>query len=601
MTILQALDSYYGRMARRGEAEPPGFSREKISFAVFLSPEGEPVRVRDLREATGKKRLPQLLSVPQAVTRTVGIKPNLFWDKTAYVLGRTAGEGRRSAEEHASFKAENLALIGDADDEGLAAFRCFLASWTPDRFDSAPFQADMLDGNIVFALEGDSRYLHEGDAVRHLLATRANSERPAGLCLVTGAHAPLARLHPSVRGVEGAQSSGAALVSFNRDAFTSYGKAQGDNAPTSEVAAFRYGAALNRMLDRGSRNKLARPVGDATIVYWADTSDTVNDEQAEHAETFFGWMVSPPDDDTERAKLGDALRKLAEGRPLEDAAPQIAAGTRLHVLGLSPNAARLSVRFWLSDDFSVFAGRLAEHYQDLSLNPSPWRKPPALRFLLMKTVALQEKPENVPPLLAGEVMRAVLSGSAYPRTWLAAVIARLRAGDDPATGWHAAVIGAVLARQARKNNQNSPGYDPAKDVPMSLNRESTDQAYTCGRLFAMLETAQRSALGRHINATIRDRYMGAASATPASIFPLLVRNAQNHLGKLRKEGKGGWLEREIEDIQNKIKDAYPRSLKLEQQGKFFLGYYHQRKAQFAKASEIGEADDSDEQGTDDAE
>jgi CRISPR-associated protein Csd1 len=602
MTVLQALDKYYERMVTRGDAEAPGYSREKIGFAVLLSPQGEPVRVRDLRERAGKKAVPRLLEVPASVTRTVGIKPNLLWDKTAYCLGRTAGEGRRTADEHARFKADNLAAIARANDPGLVAFARFLESWLPARFDAAPFDPDMLDSNIVFALDGDTVYLHQREASRGLVAAREGSATATAPCLVTGMSAPVARLHPAIKGVEGAQSSGALLVSFNLDAFTSYGKDQGDNAPTSQAAAFRYGAALNRMLDRGSRNRLAGRLGDASVVYWADTSDTVNDAAASQAELLFGWLAAPPDDDSERAKLGDGLTRLAQGRPVADAMPGVVPGTRFHVLGLAPNAARLSVRYWLTDSFDVFAARLASHYGDLRLEPRAWKKEPALRTLLLKTTALQEKPENVPPVLAGEVMRAVLTGSAYPRSWLAAVIARLRAGDDPSTGWHAAVIRAVLARGARLKHHDDPNYDPSKDVPMSLNRQSTDPAYTCGRLFATLESAQRSALGGKVNATIRDRYMGAASATPASIFPLLLRNAQNHLGKLRKDGKGHWLERDLEEIQDKIEDdQFPKSLKLEQQGKFFLGYYHQRRAQFAHGKEAGETNDQNEEGSQDGE
>ena len=593
MSILQSLDRYYDRMAARGEAEPQGYSREKISFAVLLSPDGKPTHVRDLRRQEGRKPLPALLAVPSLPgKRTVAIVPNMLWDKTAYVLGCTAGEGRRTALEHERFKLENHALVRGSNDLGLIAFAHFLETWRPEHFGAAPFSRDMLDTNIVFALDGDRQYLHEREAARRLLATaRAGGDVPVRTCLVTGMEAPVARLHPQIKGVDGAQTSGAALVSFNLDAFTSYNNAQGDNAPTSEEAAFRYGQALNRMLDRGGKNRLPRTIGDATVVFWADTSEAVDETQAEAAETNFAWLISPPEDDSERAKLSDRLHDLMRGRPLSELDPKVVPGTRFHVLGLSPNAARLSVRFWLTDSIDAFAARLAQHHADLAVDPLPWHKPPSLHYLLLKTSALQQKPENVPPLLAGEVMRAILSGGLYPRTWLAAAIARLRAGDDPSTGWHAAAIRAVLARQSRFAQGAAP--------PMSLNRESEDPAYNCGRLFATLETAQRSALGGTVNATIRDRYMGAASATPASVFPLLIKNAQNHLSKLRKDGKGGWIERELDEIQDKFafteQGGYPRSLKLEQQGRFFLGYYHQRKAQFVKAKQHGETITADEE------
>jgi CRISPR-associated protein Csd1 len=345
------------------------------------------------------------------------------------------------------------------------------------------------------------------------------------------------------------------------------------------------------MLDRTSRNRLSRPIGDATVVFWADTSDAVNEEAARAAEEdFAGWFDPSPDrnrddDRAEAAKLRDQLERVAEGRP-QLADPRLAPGTRFHVLGLAPNAARLAIRYWLDDEFETFARQLKDHYDDLRIEPLPWpAKPPSIARLLVKTTALQEKYENIPPLLAGEMARAVLSGGRYPRTLLTATITRLRAGDDPGAGWHAAAIRAVLARDFRKGHTT-------EEPPMSLNRESPDPAYQLGRLFAALETAQRAALGK-VNATIRDRYMGAASATPAGVFPLLVRGAQSHLGKLRKDGKGGWLEREIEEISDHIGDAYPRSLKLEAQGRFFLGYYHQRKAQYAGRPEA----EDDENGS----
>jgi CRISPR-associated protein Csd1 len=572
MSVLQALDGYYARMAARGEAEAPGWSREKISFAVVISSQGGPVECLDLRQQSGKKLVPRLLGVPAAVKRTVAILPNLLWDKTAYALGRTGGAGRRTVEEHAAFRALHAEVLAEASDPGLTALRRFLEGWRPERFDSSPFSAEMLDANIVFALDGEQGFLHEREAARRLVEARLGGDGPRGLCLVTGADAPLQRLHPVIKGVEGAQSSGAALVSFNLDAFTSYGKQQGENAPTSEAAAFRYGTALNRLLDAGSRNRLARPLGDATVAFWADASAA-----AEVAETLFSRLADPPPpeadglerDADETAKLRDALARVAEGRPVSALDPKLEEGVRFHVLGLSPNAARISVRFWLSDTFQHFAEALARHYADLQIEPQPfrWGTPgPSVARLLLRTTALQEKFDNIPPLLAGEVTRAVLMGAPYPRTLLAAALMRLRAGDDPGSGWHAAAIRAVLARTNRKETP-----------PVGLHREYDNAAYQLGRMFAMAEIAQRMALGK-VNATIRDRYFGAASATPASVFPLLLRGMQHHVARLRKDGKGGFIEREMDQIAGQLPPELPRSLRLEEQGKFVIGYYHQRKA-----------------------
>jgi CRISPR-associated protein Csd1 len=589
MTVLQALDRYYDRMAARNEAEAPGYSREKISFAIVISAEGEPIQLLDIRQAAGRRMVPRLLEVPAAVKRTAGILPNLLWDKTSYVLGRTAGAGRRTAEEHTAFKAANLAMLDSASDEGLIALRRFLEAWSPARFDATPFTPEMLDANIVFRLDGELGYVHQRDAARWLIEPRIGGDGPIGFCLVSGVEAPLRRLHPSIKGVEGAQSSGASLVSFNLDAFTSYGKEQGANAPVSEAAAFRYGGALNRMLDRGSSNRVARPIGDASVVFWADTSGVVDETAAKAAEDAFGaWFDQPAegsqgaDDASEAAKLRDALDLLANGRPIQNLGLGLVPGTRFHVLGLAPNAARLSVRYWLDDSFDAFAARLADHYRDLSIEPAPWgAKPPSVQRLLVKTTALQEKFDNIPPLLAGEVMRAVLGGSRYPRTLLSAAIVRLRAGDAPWTGWHAAAIKACINRSEEEN------------VPMALEPDNPSAAYQLGRLFAVLESAQYAALGR-VNAPISTRYYGSASATPARVFGPLLRGLRHHVADALKQGRGGWIDGKVGEIIAKLPPNLPPTLRLEDQGRFAVGYYHERAA---RRSRTDETDPSEEEAT----
>ena len=573
MTVLQSLHRYYDRMAARGEVDASEFSREKISLRVVLSPEGAVRRVLDIREL-GKKRMPQMLNVPAAVKRTVAILPNRFWDKTSYALGRTAGPGRRTAEEHAAFKTTTLALIGESNDPGLLALRRFLETWQPEDLDAHGLAPELMGSNVVFQLEDELRDIHARDAARVLLG-RAPADAAGHPCLISGVVAPIVALHPSIKGVWGAQSSGASLVSFNQKAFESYGKEQGDNAPSSEAAAARYGGALNRMLDRNSRNRLPRPLGDAAVVFWADTSDTVDETAAAAAEDWAAVMLEPPADDASEAKrVGEALALLAAGRPLTQAAPGLEPGTRFHVLGLSPNAARLSVRFWFDDTFDAFAERLAEHYAAVHIEPAPWRdKPPSVSRLLVRTTALLEDFKNIPPLLAGEVMRAILSGTPYPRAWLAASIVRLRAGDDPATGWHAAVARAVLART---RSEETP--------PVSLEPENPDPAYQLGRLFAVLEAAQREALGQKINATVADRYYGAASATPARVFGPLLRGARNHIADATKRNKGFWINARLEQIIGRLGPDLPRTLRLEDQGRFAIGYYHERASRPRKSA-----------------
>jgi CRISPR-associated protein Csd1 len=592
VSVLQALNRYYDRLESRGEADPIGWGKAQISWAIEVSLEGETEAVIDLREMQGRTLRAKHLSVPAPVTRTVGIRPNLLWDKTSYVLGRTApkedGKQDRSPEEHTAFKYEMLTLIGAIDDPGLVALRRFLEQWKPSQFDQLPFKPDMLDANVVFRLSGDHGFIHERPVARALIAARrAESSEGAAFCLVSGARAPVQRLHPTIKNVDGAQSSGASLVSFNRSAFTSYGKTQGDNSPTSEDAAARYGLALNAMLARGSPNRLRRGIGDATVVFWADASGPDSEHSARAAEDFFaaifdGGEDSPPDSDPgETLKLQKTLQALAEGRG-QELAPHLRENVRFHVLGLSPNAARLSVRFWLDQTFGDFAKALSRHAQDIAILPTPWRgKPPSLWRLLIETTALLRESKNVPPLLAGELGRAVLEGRPYPRAWLQAAIIRLRAGDSPARGWHAAAIKACINR-----NPNE------KDLPVALDPDHPSSAYQLGRLFAVIESAQREALGK-VNSSVADRFYASASSTPARVFPSLLRGARNHAADARKRGKGGWIESKLNDIIARLPADLPRTLRLEDQGRFAVGYYHERAFRTPKSETVADIAEHD--------
>ena len=546
-----------------------------IPASEFLTPLCYPrkasrLNVQSLLITSGKRPQPRLLAVPQAIKRTSGIAANFLWDKTSYVLGASARDSRRIAGEHAAFKTLHAAALVETEDDGLVALRTFLTQWTPKRFEAPPFFSDMLDTNLVFRLDGDSerRFLHERPAAERLVEARmAEATGDTGLCLVTGKEVPIARLHPSIKGVQGAQSSGASIVSFNLDAFASFGKSQGKNAPVSQRAAFGYGAALNSLLERESQNRLR--IGDATTAFWAEAA-VGGETEALAAETLFAMLADPPTDEQEAQKVGDVLSAIAAGRPVEDAVPEVRGDTRFYVLGLSPNASRISVRFWHADTIGGLVKRIGEHWSDLRIEPTPWKTPPAIWRLLYETAA-QRKSDNILPLLGGALTRAILTGGRYPHALLATTVMRIRADHD-VNGLRAAICKACLARDFRL------GFEK-EDVPVSLNPNEPNAAYRLGRLFAIYESVQRAALGR-INATIKDRYFGAASATPASIFPMLERNSAHHLSNLRKGDKGGlahWFEREIDQIFSGLDaTAFPRSLRLQEQGRFVLGYHHQR-------------------------
>lgn len=581
MTILPALNAYYDRLAGRGEVPPFGYSTEGISFALVLAPDGTVVEVKDLRTPAGRKPTPRPVTVPQSFKRP-GTTPRSFflWDNTKFVLGlgvdKATGDRIRFDAHHSAFRDRHRELLSGSNDEGLVALLRFLEGWISDTFDPPLFDDEMLDQNLAFILDGDRqddgrpRFLHDRPAARRIWEMQAAEASGAvQTCLVTGNAAPAARLHPSIRGVLGAQPMGASLVSFNLDAFTSYGKEQGANAPVSEAAAFAYGTALNALLARDSRKRTQ--IGDATTVFWAEASHG-HEPAAQTAEDLLAQLLAPPppDDTQEARRIRDVLAMVKQGRAVSDIDPSLDADTRFFILGLAPNSARLAVRFWHQDRFGDLVARIGEHWRDLDVAPYPWRTAPSAWALLLET-ALQRKAENIPPLLGGELMRAILTGGRYPRSLLSAVLLRIRA-DGAVTGERAAICKACLCRDARM------GFEK-EDVPVGLNRDEKNPAYRLGRLFAVLENVQRSALGR-INATIRDRYFGAASATPASVFPFLLRNANHHLAVLRKKnGTGGlayWFEAEIGQILNGIDMDFPRSLRIQDQGRFAVGYYHQR-------------------------
>ncbi|MDO5609599.1 MAG: type I-C CRISPR-associated protein Cas8c/Csd1 [Pseudomonadota bacterium] len=606
--ILGALNDYYQRLledAKSGIALP-GYSQEKVSFGIVLSAQGEVVEVIDLREDGGKKKFPALLSVPQPEKRTAGVRSNFLWDKTSYVLGISASS-KRSEQEHAAFKARHVDALADCDDAGLSALRSFLERWQPEHFQGhskfAPFGDDFIDSNVVFRLQGDDKssaeltWLHQRAAAKRLWEKQQGGADAAALssCLVTGEAAPIARLHPAIKGVAGAQSSGASIVSFNLDAFSSYGKQQGENAPVSESAAFAYTTALNHLLRRDASNRQRVQIGDATVVFWAQAAQS---EAADEAEDLLAGFFSPGDEDAQATtRLREALEQVRNARPLRELGCHLDDGTRIHVLGLAPNASRLSIRFWETVSLGQFASRLAQHFDDMALQPPAWRRPPTPYALALATAPIYpgKKPssDDISPLLAGELTRAILTGTRYPRSLLGALVMRFRA-DGNITALRVALCKAVLVRNARLDHPHTT----FKEFLVSLDQDCTDIGYLLGRLFSTLENIQRAALGGQVNATIRDRYYGGASATPASIFPVLLRNAQNHFSKLRKQkpGLAVTLQKEIGKVMDALPTSFPRSLPIEEQGRFAIGYYHQEQSRFAGLAEAAEITETESEG-----
>lgn len=590
--ILQALHHYYQR--RQADPDPArrlpafGLEQKEIGFILEIDAGGTLKNIVDARQQLGKKRVGTSYLVPQGVKRASGIAANLLWDNAEYVLAlpdtkkleaarEKGGENEylaRLADMQQAFR-DRIASLPDAvrADDGLRGVAAFLSSDPSGQASRFAACADIAASNPVlsFRLIDDTELVCQRPGVAPHLTVGGDSadaegeaEPPAeAMCLVTGTVAPIKRLHAAIKGVWGAQTAGANIVSFNLDAFTSYAKSQGANAPVSEVAAFAYTTALNSLLQRDSAQRVQ--VGDASTVFWAQKPDPIEDELAD----IFGGD-DDPDAHTEQVKaLFAAVRSggFDGGRGENE----------FFVLGLAPNAARIAVRFWHAAPLRDVARRVTCWFDDLDIARGNNDPPYPSLFRLLTAVAVQGKADNIPPRLGGDLVRSIFTDAPYPATWLNAAVQRCRA-ERQVTYLRAAIIKACLLRADRaRNNTDEP--QPGELRPM-LDTANPSAAYRLGRLFATLEKIQEEA-SPGLNATIRERYYGAASSTPVAVFTTLLRLKNHHLAKLGSKGRVVTLERLLGEIMGGI-DEFPAHLSLPDQGRFAIGYYHQRQDFFTK-------------------
>ena len=578
--ILQALNDYYQRRQRSQSPKDrlPAFGLEEkeIPFVIEIDAEGRLVNLVDTRTLEGKRKIGQRFLVPQGVKKTSGVAANLLWDTIEYVLGvDTKGKPERVAEQHAAFRARLEALSEDAlKDEGIQAILAFFNGTDLKQLETLPVWPDILAANpiMTFRLHGDVELVCQRPAVVAATTLTTAEGKADGICLVSGNAAEIERLHTAIKGVWGAQTSGANIVSINNKneggnnsgqtpAFSSYGKQQGFTSPVGKPAVFAYTTALNHLLVRDSRQRIQ--VGDASTVFWA--------EQAHDLETALPDLFGePPKDDPNRG--ADALKVLYQAAQ-SGKFTLGEADTRFYVLGLAPNAARIAIRFWETAPAHKLAQRIARHFDDIKIARTPHDPEHLSLFRLLTALAVQGKTDNIPPNLGGEVMRAIMEGLPYPASLLNLAVQRCRAEQKP-TYARAAVIKASLNRLIHRTKNE-------KEFMVMLDPTNTHPAYLLGRLFATLEKIQEEA-SPGLNATIRDRYYGAASSTPVAVFTTLLRLHNHHLDKLSK-GRAVQMERLVGEIMGGL-DEFPHILALPDQGRFALGYYHQRQTFFIKSN-----------------
>ncbi|HHT78905.1 MAG TPA: type I-C CRISPR-associated protein Cas8c/Csd1 [Actinobacteria bacterium] len=579
--IIQALNAYYERLKQNANSDIPdfGFSNEKIHFALVLDSSGKLVDVRDLREREGKKNVPKLLEVPSASKKTSGIDPNFMWGNTGYVLGADSKEHKDKDRPYKMFKEfKNFQhTLGDKiNDIGMNSVLKFLDSWQPAEAIKLTYWEEMSGTNVVFKLDNENKYIHEHSSIREewVKYYQNNQSDYKAFCLVSGQRSPIARLHQSIKGVKNAQSSGASIVSFNQDSFCSYNKEQSFNAPVSEKIVFNYTTVLNQLLRFNSRQNIQ--IGDASTVFWA--------EEETPMEGFLKDVLDPQDSQINKGNIRRFLEAIREGKMPKDI--ENTRNMKFYILGLSPNAGRLSVRFWYINTVEDICNKIGQHFKDLSIAKNYEEDPefPGMWHLL-RELAPQREIDRLSPLLAGLFMRAILTGERYPSNLLSIIINRIRAEQssknkitgkpvENVTYLRASMIKAYLVRNNRIRNSNE-----REVVGMVLNKEEKNIGYRLGRLFAVLEKAQKDAVPG-ANSTIKDRYYGSASSTPVIVFPQLLSLAQHHI---QKSDYGANTDKNIESILQDIR-KFPAHLSLEDQGMFALGYYHQ-KQDFYKKSE----------------
>lgn len=587
--ILQALVDYYEALAAKGEVAKPGWGKAKISYALNIDRQGKLLDVITLKisQQKGKKtvEVPQNILLPEATKRTAGVAAQFLWDNAKYVLGLdSSGKIERSKQCFDAMAQKCQEILAEANGEKATAIKAFFANWQPEEAKDnkilKPYMDDLLAStNLTFKVNGesvetDAEIMQSWDAYKSAQHDGANK----GMCLITGKKAPIARLHPSIKGLYGAQSSGAALVAFNAPAYESYEHKQGDNAPVSEYAAFAYTTALNLLLSR-KENYLR--IGDTTVVFWAEGADKDNED-------VFGDIFDNNNEIVKDEDIKGFFENVRKGQSFQLADLTVKPENKFYILGLSPNAARISVRFFFVNTFGNFMKNYEKYFQEFEIiRPSfDSRIIVPLWQMLQETANKNSKDKAASPLLAGAVLRSILSGIPYPEALYQNTILRVKADQDNTdknitkiNRIKAAIIKAYLMR-------NKTCYEEV--VKVALNEECKKVPYVLGRLFAVLENLQEVA-NPGINSTIKDRYFNSACSTPSMVFPLLTKLANSHLKKISvQRGNVIFFEKQIGSLMDKLdveKRALPARLSLPEQGEFILGYYQQVQKRYEKKEE----------------
>lgn len=595
--LINALCDYYHELEKQDKVVPEGYSLQSVHYMICLTPEGTIDGIIDwqipenISQKNGKIKQvmrPRSILLPLR-TEKPGIESNIIEHRPLYIFGlnyeanafTSLDKTRKAEKSHTAFREANLAFIEGLDSPIISAYRNFLLSWVPEEQTGNPCLNGLgkayKGAYFAFCLSGrPDILLHEDPKIRRKWES-TRSEEPAedsvlAQCAVTGKTAPIARIHNKIKGVPGGQASGTVLVGFKNSSGCSYGNEQSYNSNISEAVMVQYTFALNALLaDRNHRQS----IDDITVVYWATGGDST-EECVDFLNAFLFGSSEKTNPEQTNQMLAGLFDKAREGAVTEKKlllTEHTDENTDFYILGIKPNASRLSVKFFYRRKLGQILSCIAQHQKDMQIGDEVRAVP--LWRLKTELKSPKSSNEQIDASLLAAIFQAIVNGTPYPVALLSTLVMRIRT-DRVINPVRAGAVKACINRYDRIHHHK-------EELTMALDNENTNQAYLCGRLFAVLQKIQENAAGgAKLNRTIKDSYFASAASKPALVFPKLLSLSQNHLKKL-SEGKAVYFNRLVEEIIGNLSGEFPDTLLLTEQGKFMIGYYQQDQDFYKKA------------------
>lgn len=598
--LIKALCDYYDELSAEGNILPECYSKVNVHFLICLSPEGEianlinwqEVQITENAKGKIKEKLVPRETVMPLRTEKSGIESNIIEHRPLYIFGLnltdkgfTPDDRTHKAEKsHNAFVGKNLKFIKGLDSPLINAYRKFIEKWKPadETKNKYLLSIGKLYKNAYFAfcMNGcPDKLLHEDSLIKERWENKFNIEKASSRCdimsqcAISGQNAPIARVHSKLKGVYGGLATGSVLIGFNNSSECSYCNEQSYNSNISADAMRKYTEAFNYLLNNKKHKAL---IDDMTIVFWA--SGGIGNERCSQ---LFSYIMFDEKNTMNKKETDEMLENLMlsayKGNITQErisTAENIDTDVDFYMVGIKPNSSRLALKFIYRKKFGEILENIAKFQSDMQITDKI--SPVPLWKLKGELTSPKSSSENrkVDPSLMAEIFKSVIQGISFPKYLLSTLVRRVKT-DKYINNVRAGAIKACINRELRLLGQK-------EEIKLSLDYNNKNQAYLCGRLFAVLEKLQQEVSGNSLNRTIKDAYFSSASSKPAIIFPKLINLAQNHL---KKVGSPVYFNKLIQEIIEEIDGEFPETLILSDQGKFIIGYYQQFQSFFNKSSD----------------